>query len=331
MLIFDKITKDILLQLLQDKGYTQEDVFLEYLNYSVDYKEKYTNPFRGDPNPGCRFSDGRKDGTIVFVDWSTNKRYDMVDVVQHKYNVSFGTALDIIANDFKLTTFSLERNEVLRDFKKKEVKKPTYGIKVKRKKYSKQELSFWSIGGLFITPAVLERNKIYSIECFWEFENGKEIRSFTGLRNVFAYHHSGYKYQIYWPSSSFRRFINSSDMLEGDLEFLDYSAHYVIVTKSKKDAFYLRLFGLNTVYITSEGLLNERLIEKLRKSFTRIITYFDNDEAGIKASNNYEDVFGTTPITNEDLQCKDFTELIKTYGKEYVSDYVEYLLTNVFV
>ena len=95
-----KVDKKTLIKLLNQKGYTQEDVFEKYLGLKVDYEETFINPLRMDSNPACRFNNTRVDGTITFVDWARDTRYDMIDVVQRIYRVSYGKAIDIILNDF---------------------------------------------------------------------------------------------------------------------------------------------------------------------------------------------------------------------------------------
>lgn len=319
-----KVDKKTLIKLLNQKGYTQEDVFEKYLNLKVDYEETFINPLRTDNNPACRFNNTRVDGTITFVDWARNIRYDMIDVVQKIYRVSYGKAIDIIMNDFGIKKLE-SRNQFITVKQdevdvKKEKRNSEFSLKVKRRKFTKQELQFWQIEGLGITEEKLNNNRIYAAHSYWEYRNGKQVNESLFVNNVFIYHNGGYNYQLYRPFCKTRRFINISNLYYMDYDMVKDSYDYVIITKSKKDAFYLRQCGFNAFCIISERTkLTKDFMDELFSRFKVVYTYFDNDRTGMSLSWFYRKEFRTIPFINTfDKKIKDFTNVLQEIGVEEV-------------
>ena len=311
--IYDK--KEIL------KRVSEEQIFERYLGEEVDLKRTYKNTNRVDKHGGCTFFIRDIDHRLIFHDHG-KYQYDCFDFVQEKFRVGFYDTLRIIAYDFGLSDQKIEKKEYI----SKTVKKNRNSIKIKRKLFSKSDLELWSIGGLVLDHNDLQNSKIYSIEAFWE-TIGENTNLYNGLRNSFAYHFHGYNYQLYFPlkSKGYRRFINPSGIKWGDLEFLPNTGDHLIITKSKKDSFYLRLFGLNSIFIINEAItISEEVMENLQKRFLLIITLFDNDKTGKIATLRYRERFNTIPFLIPEGEGKDFAEYLSNKGKDYIVEVIEY-------
>lgn len=321
-LIQFELTKDYILSKLSE--YTIFEKYLEISN--IDLRKQYINILRNDDNANCSFFIRDTDNRLIFNDFAW-RQFDCFDVVKQKYRVSFPKALEIIANDFNLLkgVVSAPESKVTLQSRAK------YSIRIKRKKFSRTDLEFWNIGGLQIDHNILQKNKIYSIECLWEFVDNDQ-RFYDNLKCTFAYHFlpdDGYNYQIYMPlkSKEHRRFINPSGIKFGDIEFLDTREEYVVITKSKKDAFYLRLFGINSCFIINEKIKPEDIVPHLVDimGFSTVFTLFDNDWTGLRQSVKYKQAYNTIPLIVDPKQGKDFTDLLKKEGKQYIFDYIEHL------
>lgn len=320
-LIQFELTKEYILSKVSE--YT---IFQRYLEITdISLKEQYVNVLRNDDTPNCSFFVRSTDNRLIFNDFAW-RQFDCFDVVKQKYRVSFIKALEIVANDFNLLKGvkpSSEGKVVL-------ASKARYSIRIKRKKFNKSDLAFWNIGGLEIDHNTLQKNKIYSIECLWEYVDNDQ-RFYDNLKTAFAYHFvpdDGYNYQIYMPlkDKHHRRFINPSGIKYGDIEFLNPNEDYVIITKSKKDSFYLRLFGINTCFIINERIRPSDIVPHLLDTmgYSTVFTLFDNDRTGISQSWRYRKEYNTIPLLVEEKGCKDFTDLLKHKGKQYVIDMIEY-------
>lgn len=326
-LIRFELTKDYILSKV-----SEEAIFCEYLEIkSVDFTKHYINVLRQDDIPKCSFFVRHTDNRLIFNDFAW-RQFDCFDVVKQKYNVSFFRALEIVAERFNLL-----ENVIPYDSSKKVILsvKAKYSIRIKRKKFSKWDLAFWNIGGLNISYETLQYYNIFSIECFWEYVDNEQ-RFYNNLKQTFAYHFPDdtdeYKYQIYSPNKrkDQRRFINPSGIKFGDLEYLDRTQDYVIITKSKKDAFYQKLFGLNTCFIIHEKIRPSDIIihilAKMGKVFNtqiKIFTLFDNDWTGMRQSVVYKQA-GCIPLLFPKQEGKDFTEFLTKFGKETVIETIEY-------
>ena len=97
----------------------------------------------------------------------------------------------------------------------------------------------------------------------------------------------------------------------------------MLITKSYKDWRVLKNAGYNTIWLQNEGckIPFDRLIQ-LQQYRTKFIL-FDNDDAGIKASNNlaeYANGFdnGYIPIWYDDESVKDSADVVKNYSYSHM-------------
>ena len=332
------LTKQQIIVLLNKRGFTQEDVFERYLNITVNYTDSFPNVLRGDIESKCRFTNTRSDGTVTFIDWSRGKHYDMIDAVQSKFRVSYIIAVRIILSDFgiieKQTTLDkLKKNEGFENSNPvvtvKSKKKSDFSLKVKRRNILSDELNFWKIEGLKITQSILNENNIFTASSFWEYKGEKLIAEHIRVKNTFIYHNGGYNYQLYRPFAKKRRFITTPEIQYLDYEFLRDDFDYVIITKSKKDSFYLRLCGFNAFCIIHEHIkLSKDIMDDLHARYKKVYTYFDNDRTGLSLAWWYRNTYRTIPFFNRFISnnafdksnklIKDFTDVLKNKGLDFV-------------
>lgn len=289
---------------------TEEQIFCKYLEIDeVDFERKYINCLRNDDNPNCRFFISNKTNTLKFNDFAW-RIFDCWDVVQFKTNAkNFHEILENIAIDFNLIKGNPSKiNKVIRPHKPK-----NYNIKIKRKEFTKQELTFWTPNESWnnvINAKVLQDYKIYSISAFWEFVQDNEF-SYVNLKMHFAYQWEGYVYQLYIPFSKTRRFICSPNLKYGDLEFLDLFCNYVLITKAKKCSTFLRLSGVNSCFIINEIVKPDEILHFIYTKYfgedIKIFTLFDNDWTGLKASVKFRQK-GCIPLLIPEFIGKDFTD-----------------------
>lgn len=316
------ITKEDILEQV-----SEEEIFNYYLqeyNIKVEFNnKKYLSPFRNDNIEDCTFG-YTKSGRLVFNDWAY-EMYDCFHVVMRKYNINYGKAIRKIYENIE----SIKKHDRdISGIKLNKVNKPTKNnevtiIKIKRKLYSKQDLKFWQVEGLNITPQLLQKNKIYSIECYWIGDIYFKIKEIG-----FAYHWQDFNYEIYLPFNDGilkPRFLISQSLIIGDEEFLPETGNHLVITKSKKDAFYLRLFGINAIFIVREKtVIDEFTMTLFQARFINVFTLFDNDLTGIKLTNKYYKKYKTIPLYFSRLEYKkDFTDNLKFFGVQCMIELIE--------
>ena len=300
----------------------EEDIFNYYLysygiNTTID--SNFLSPFRNDKSPTCSFTRTKNNNMLILNDWARKEYYNCFDIVVDLFGINFGKALlkihadliDIKSKEYDFV-YLKEKNK-LNEIKLKNVSTNLKQVKIKRKLYSKRDLSFWEITGLTITPQLLQRYKIYSIEFYWINDY-----KFPCKKPVFAYHWFDYDYQIYSPfydkTKKELKFISPQDIIIGDEEFLPISGTHLVITKSKKDCFYLRLFGINSIFIISEThVIDDFTMVLLQSRFdNKVFTLFDNDSTGIALAKEYKKKHGTIPLWFPRRICeKDFTDNLK--------------------
>ena len=315
------LTKDDILEQI-----SETDIFNYYLReygITVDFNVKYVSPFRTDNRPDCTFGYSKK-GTLIFNDWAYDM-YNCFDIVMKKYNINYGKALRKIESDILF----IKKNEkdvsgiVLNKINKPSKNNEANPIRIKRKLFSKQDLKFWQVEGLDITPVLLQKNKIYSIESYWI--NGVYFK----VKNIgFAYHWEEFNYEIYLPYNDGilkPRFLISPKLIIGDEEFLPETGNHLVITKSKKDAFYLRLFGINAIFLVREKMLiDDFTMTIFQARFINVFTLFDNDLTGIKLTNKYYKKHKTIPLFFKRLEYKkDFTDNLKFFGVQCMLELIE--------
>lgn len=311
-----------LLSVLKKNQISEENIFEFYLGFKVVLGKKYKNPFREDKKEGCFFC-FIPNGKLIFIDWSY-RRYDIFDIVKHKYNVSFSKSMLIIQNDFNISKNDVEKDYYKKDYKEKITINSSYKIKIKKRNFNKQELSYWNLNLFNFTTEYLESFKIYCADCYFEYKENDLINFKDDLRFHFCYYSETKKIQLYIPfhKKGQRKFINDSKLIYNCFNSLNKNESYVVITKSRKDCFYMQQFGINCFYILNEKIiLPIEIIEYLNKDYRQVFTFFDNDRTGKRTSIIYKNKFKTIPLFS--LVGKDFTEMLSNIGMDMI-DVIEH-------
>ena len=93
--------------------------------------------------------------------------------------------------------------------------------------------------------------------------------------------------KIYRPygTSESKWFTNCTQNDIGGIDSVIFSSKDLLITKSYKDYRVVKNLSINTVWFQNEGMIpNATILKFLCKKFKRIIIWFDNDEAGIRAA-----------------------------------------------
>ena len=75
-------------------------------------------------------------------------------------------------------------------------------------------------------------------------------------------------------------------------------------------------------------MIAEQYIKSLKKKYKDICVVFDNDEAGIKAAQKYQERYGISYVVLD--MSKDLSDSVRDFGIQKVKEKLHGLLTNVF-
>ena len=299
----------------------QEEIFSFYLKEDVNTIDKYRNITRkGDEHPSCFFRYSEKTKVLHFYD-KADVNLDCFSFVQKLFKISYRKALVKIYEDIVIglnkEKLPIDDSDEEGEF---ESKKNTNTLKIKSRDFSKWELKKWIKGGIDVTQKKLNDFGIYATETIWE--NNYVL---DNLKNTFTYIEYGTVTQVYFPlakNTNRRRFISVLSHL-GNLNNIPVKGELLVITKSKKDCFYLSLFGIPSVYIMNESItLESSLFEKLKQRFPHIVFLFDNDRAGKRCAVRHrqkynKEVFVFVP------KGKDFTEYLDIEGFEIIDQNIK--------
>lgn len=308
------------------KYITQEDIFERYLGFPVELGVHYKNPYRVDNNAGCSFYYRDGSNKLIFNDFAWGVQWDVFDLVMYAFRVNFPEALEKIAYDFGLMDSKRSYTKVAPIKLTQEAKRGNK-IKITRKKhFNEQELGYWNVGGLVVTEEDLLANRIFSISHLWEHTHSR-VNYYHGLNMTFAFQFGVDVFQIYSPlkKKEERRFINPVSLKVGDLKRLNHKENYVIITKSRKDSFMLRMLGFNSCFIINESVYLTKETQDILSNFPVVFTLFDRDLAGVRASKRFRSLYNTIPLLFYRGVGKDTYAVLKAEGKDYIYEQAAYI------
>jgi hypothetical protein len=254
---------------------SQEDVFLRYFGF-CDTISKHCNPLRNDSKPDCKFY--WHNGILFFNDIAQKKAYTCVSVVMEIEHVTYYTALNKIYTIFLENAISSTIVKVYRPKELKEYK----DIKCKIQPFTKIDIEYLKLFG--ITSRNCKMFQVYSIKHYWL--NGEIKYAYNDSNPCIGYYDNG-KWKLYFYKADIYRFLTniSHTELQG-YDMLPWVGDVCILTKSMKDIIVWYNLGYPAVAPHSEGIAEwKNKLPILQNRFKKIIINFDNDKAGIKATN----------------------------------------------
>ncbi|MBQ0113512.1 MAG: hypothetical protein KBT03_10310 [Bacteroidales bacterium] len=164
---------------------SEENMMEHYLGVPVQ-RGLLKSPLRDDKQPTCSFYRNRKNGNLIFHDFSGDFHGDAVAVVMRKYNCSYYKALHIIANDFGIIqSKNLTKNEPLIKYTNNKIEeKGDAVIQAEIKDFDKYELDWWAKFG--IDYPTLKKFRVFS--CKNVFLNGDLFHLYKPNQLVFGYY-----------------------------------------------------------------------------------------------------------------------------------------------
>lgn len=317
-----------------------DEVSLAHFYLSMKPNKFYYSLFRKDSHPSASLY-YNKQGRLQYNDFVYHFSLPYA-IMQFKgwdhrtffINVTRDFNLKSNSSEFDLSkpkSFNLIGHEI------DHIKKETL-IERKLRPFENHDVEFWNQFGIYKEwlqhPAV----KVNPISHFW-INNHKGYRKYYADKYAYCFdyfrYNNRYLRKIYQPYSKVKWISNIVSGEGGVCQLWETlpkeGRDLLIVTSSLKDGgtIYCNTFnifnhneGIYTIAPNNEsGFLPDQIIPKLNDRFERIITWFDNDNAGIIAGKKYRDRYGWEPIYNPlKFKQKDPSDFRKDYGhREFIS------------
>ena len=320
------ISKKELLKYIEDI-----DVYRLYTGQDADLAITIISPLREESNPSFGYFVGET-SEICFNDFKLGTG-DFIKFVELFFGCSFFDALCQIAVDFNLQNHFINCKSLPKfkkgfregNFKNREEiiknKKKT-ALGVRSREWSAHDIIYWHQFG--ITRSILELYRVKPIDYIFFSANEPAVKA-DKYAYVF-YEKKDYKntIKIYQPfSPAYKWFNNHDDSVWQGWEQLPEKGDSLVITKSLKDVMSIvSVLGVNSVALQSESVRpKQSILDELDKRFVTKLLLYDND---FDKPTNFGREKGAAIVDEQYIhqieiptkfQCKDFSDLVKKYGK----------------
>lgn len=258
----------------------------------------------------------------MFKDFSTGKGGDKINLVRELFNLTYGGAVEKIINDYN--SFVKTNGTVKIDFKpdsKWELELIQTGS------WTQDDANYWL--QYRIGSTMLGKYNVKPIDYYNLIKQDDDNISKIKIANLMMYGYynkSGEVYKIYQPNNSKRKFYKVFSHIQG-IDQLEYNQPYLVIASSLKDVMCLDSFGYNIEVIAPDSentMIKPYIIENLKNKYKKIITLFDNDDAGKNAIDKYKQLYNING-TSLDMS-KDLSDSVKDFGWEKVHNKLKVIL-----
>ena len=278
------------------------------------------NPTERTPSM-CIYVDKRQK-CYMYKDFSTGKGGNKINLLKDMFDLNYSEAVEKLINDYN--HYVKKHGTAKLDFKPKS----KWEIElVKTRPWNQSDAQYWL--QFRIGSSMLNEYNVTPIDYYKLIkEEDGEIKNKT-IRGKYMYgYYNKYNevFKIYQPFRDQFKFYKIESYIQG-IDQLKYDQPYLVICSSLKDAMCLKSFGYNLEVIAPDSentMIKPYIIENLKSKYKKVITLFDNDEAGRKAIEAYAKAYninGTAPTI-----CKDISDAVKEHGFEKVHAMLKPLL-----
>ena len=313
------LTADDILQKI-----SEYDIFKFYCKNFIDIDKSFCSDLRIDNNPGCRIY-LNSNNQLKYKDFASGDNYNCWNYVMNKFNCTYYEALNIISNDFNLSSIktNIEPRLILTndEFKTKiaSIPKEKSTITIVEQPWGITDYNYWNQFG--ITFDILDEYNVFSAKYVYLNKGNRRLTfEYKKSNPCYAYRFTGegrYSYKIYFPNHPDKKYKwlfsgGSSSDIEG-YDQLPLNGNILILTKSLKDCMCYRVLGYSAISLQGEGnKLEQSLVDKLLKRFDKIIINYDCDSRGILETNKLVEQYKFNCFYID--KHKDLSDYIKNEG-----------------
>jgi hypothetical protein len=294
-------------------------IFEHYLKLSeklTGQTVKILSVFKKERTPSMCLYYNFDDKCYKFKDFSSGLSGNGPSLVSSLYGISYYNAVDKILKDYD--QYLKNNNFLPVDLCLKEVSiKSKYQVSsVVLRKWNTADANYWLKYG--INSNLLNAHNVKPIKSYAMTrtlsDNTQEVINID-VHGIYGYYNSkGELCKIYQPHQTKKKFIKVQDYIQGSDQMTN--AKYLIITSSLKDLLAFKALGfkgIDAIAPDSENsLIPEDYMNMLKTKYTKIFTMFDDDSAGIKAMNRYEELYQIPCIHVQ--MSKDLSDSVKDYG-----------------
>jgi DNA primase len=321
---FENIDKKISLSDIYSQ-ITDRDIIYNILNIDPLEKRKILSPLRVEKNPSFTFK-FVDDGRIIWRDWGTGEGGDVISLVAKLYNLSYGKAIEYIADTMLYNTKNIKKPVIKKIINKNESQSRHAKISVEKRGFELRDYEYWNQYGIKLET--LSKYNVYPIKKADITTEGFSYTMKDKWNNPLYcyefYNNKNIYHKIYNPLGN-KKFKWRSNVTRSIVEGYNQLPVYgksVVITKSLKDVMLLSQFGISAVSPTSESsIIPERVVLDLMERFDRLYIMMDNDKAGIKSTLKHVLKYEMLYVLFV-KGAKDISDLYKLKGKSVTKNFL---------
>lgn len=303
---------------------TEYDIYRYYIGEAFSVGRVMTSPFRQDKNPSFGIFKSSKSGSLLFKDLSSGLSGNCVTFVKELFSISYRDAIIKIVGDLVKHNLTISTKGITI---KEEYKPVSTVLAVRRKNFTQGDDLYWNQYG--INRDILKTFNVFPIYDYW----------INGIVQPWAYKYTnpGYayqvfnKYKIYKPLSEKKyKWISNCSMYDiQGYEQLPYQGDLLIITKALKDVMTLYKLGYNAIAPQGENhSIPVKVMKELSSRFTKIVIFYDNDEAGKIGSAKIATQYSLESILIPENNSKDISDYVKDNGLDKATNLMKELLNG---
>lgn len=258
-----------------------------------------------------------KDGRYKWKDFSTGSGGNEIQLIIDLHKLSFTESVRKIVKDYSEFLVKTKNGYALPVFREQD----RYELgSVKTRNWNNLDAVYWSQYG--IGSEILERFNVKPIEEYTFISTNRDKNNLVIRGNyMYGYYTSSNKpYKIYRPKAIDYKFIKVQDYIQGT-DQLYFTKPYLVICSSLKDAMCLYAFGYNIEVVAPDSensIIRPEVINLYKQKYKGICTLMDNDTAGLKAMERYQQLYDI-PYLHLKVE-KDLSDAVKTHGIERVEE-----------
>jgi len=309
------------------KKISSYDIFKTYSDNFVELGKSFPSDLRpNDKNPSAQIAIIH--GEPLYTDFGLGKSFRAIDFLMYLRNLSYPEALQQINIDFKLNlggtiiTSSNQSSSIPIIGKTPIFKEKTPTILKKRQRpFSKKDLEYWN--DFYWTEWMLTTAKTQAISHYWINDNMWVVKpDELAFSYEYYWHDNRMQRKLYFPERKEFKWISNVDNTIVQLsDVAPKTGDVLFITSSKKDGGIFWRMQLENMFPgkvihgvapNNEGsFVPEKWFKKMQSRWSRIIGWYNNDEAGIKNSIKFAEKFNIEFYWNLEGTPKDPSDFSK--------------------
>jgi len=270
-----------------------------------------------------------KSGKYCFKDFSTGNGGSGITLVQKLFSLTADQACAKIIEDYN--NYLLLNNGDAHKITEFKIRSKFRVTSHKLRDWSVRDKKFWS--EFNISSSILSQYNVKPLSSYTMTKTENDELKSLEIKGLMIYGYftkDNILYKIYQPKVKEHKFIKIENYLQGQDQLS--KSKFLIIASSLKDAMVMKSLGLTCDFIIPDSentIIKAATIEEFKIKYEKILTIFDNDDAGLAAMKKYKELYDIDYVYF-DIE-KDVADAVKAHGAEKVRNKLVPLINSKLI